>query len=88
MGVGVGTNADGNETVLIGTSELRGYLRPGVTLEPGETMVSGTGHAEADIINYAKNNGISLPSIGATRPVCPACQLVISPETVIATPTK
>jgi filamentous hemagglutinin len=64
-------------------------LRPGVTLKPGETMVAGTGHAEADIIAYAKANNLKVIDIGATRPVCGPCQDVIGPIGAnISTPLK
>lgn len=71
----VGVTEDGS--VLIGTSEPGGYLRPGVTLSPGETMVTGTGHAEADIVLHAQANGIQLSQVGATRPICPSCAALI-----------
>jgi len=88
MAVAVVEDQSGAQSVLVGTSEPRGYLRPGVTLDPGETMVAGTGHAEADIVNYAAQNDLSVVSIGATRPVCAGCQSLIPDETSIATPLK
>jgi RHS repeat-associated protein len=77
MGVGVAEDASGARHVLVGTSEPRGYLRPGVTLAPGETIAPGLGHAEADIVNYAQQNGLRLLEVGATRPICPACAAAI-----------
>ena len=89
MGVGVVEDANGVRSVLISTSEPRGYLRPGVTLKPGETMVVGTGHAEADIVTYAKANNLKVIDIGSTRPVCPPCQDAIGPTGAnISTPLK
>jgi filamentous hemagglutinin len=89
MGVGVVEDASGTRSVLISTSEPRGYLRPGVTLKPGERVIPGTGHAEADIISYAKANNLKVVDIGATRPVCPGCQDVIGPSGAnISTPLK
>lgn len=89
MGVGVVQDASGERSILVSTSEPRGYLRPGVTLDPGETMVAGTGHAEADIAQYAADNNLSLVAVGATRPVCAACQSVLGPTGAdIATPLK
>ena len=73
MGVGVAEDASGARHVLVGTSEPRGYLRPGVTVAPGETIVRGTGHAEADIVTYAQENGLTLLEVGATRPICADC---------------
>ena len=77
MGVGLAEDATGAKSVLVGTSEPAGYLRPGVTLAPGETMAAGTGHAEADIVNYAQKNGLRLLEVGATRPICPGCATLI-----------
>lgn len=91
MGVAVVEDANGVRSVLISTSEKNGYLRPGVreNLQPGETVVAGTGHAEADIISYAKANGLKVVDIGATRPVCPSCQAAIQPSGAnISTPLK
>jgi filamentous hemagglutinin len=89
MGVAVVEDANGLRTTLISTSEPRGYLRPGVTSNPGEIVVAGTGHAEADIIAYANANGLKIIDIGATRPVCPSCQNVIAPTGAnVTTPLK
>lgn len=89
MSVGVAEDATGKRTVLIGTSEPRGYLRPNVQLNEGEVVVSGTGHAEDDVVSYAKTHNLKLIDIGATRPVCVSCQTVISPtDSNITTPLK
>ena len=89
MGVGVVEDPNGVRSVLISTSEPRGYLRRGVTLNPGETMVVGTGHAEADIVDYANAYNLKVIDIGATRLVCPPCQDVIGPTGAnISTPLK
>jgi len=56
MGVAVVEDANGVRSVLVSTSEPRGYLRPGVSLQEGEKVVVGTGHAEADIVSYANAN--------------------------------
>jgi filamentous hemagglutinin len=78
MGVGVVEDASGNQVIAVSTSEPRGYLRPGVTLNPGEVLVPGTGHAEADIVNWAAQNGYTVQTIGAGRPICPSCASAIS----------
>jgi RHS repeat-associated protein len=78
MGVGVAEDASGARRVLVGTSEPRGYLRPGVTLAPGETIAPGSGHAEADIVNHAQKNGMRLLEVGATRPICSRCASAIA----------
>jgi filamentous hemagglutinin len=36
-------------------------------------VVKGTGHAEADIVAYAKSQGWTLIGVGATRPICDSC---------------
>ena len=89
MGVAVVEDANGTRSVLVSTSEPRGYLRPGVTLQPGETVIAGTGHAEDDIVSYANANGLKIIDIGATRPVCGYCQNVIGPTGAnVTTPLK
>ena len=89
MGVAVVEDANGVRSVLVSTSEPRGYLRPGVSLQEGEKVVVGTGHAEADIVSYANANGLKVVDIGATRPVCASCQNVIEPTGAnVSTPLK
>ena len=58
MAVGVVEDANGARSVLISTSEPRGYLRPGVrdAVRTTDIVVSGTSHAELDFIEYAKAN--------------------------------
>jgi RHS repeat-associated protein len=70
MGVAVVEDVNGVRTVLVSTSEPRGYLRPGVTVQTGEIVVPGTGHAEADIVAFAKKRQLKVIDIGATRRVC------------------
>jgi hypothetical protein len=84
MAVGLAEDTSGSRYVLIGTSERMGYLRPGVTLNPGEILIQGFGHAETDIVNFARQNGLNLLEIGATRPICRSCASLI--EKVGATP--
>ena len=89
MGVGVAEDTAGARSVLISTSEPRGYLRPGVELNPGEILVRGTGHAEVDIVTHVNANNLKLIDIGDTRPVCPTCQTTILPTGAnISTPLK
>ncbi|XXY14092.1 RHS repeat-associated core domain-containing protein [Sorangium sp. So ce216] len=77
VAVGLAKDANGAQRVLVGTSEPRGYLRPGVTLAPGEILAPGLGHAEADIVNFAQRHGLRLLEVGATRPICPSCAALI-----------
>ena len=89
MGVGIAEDASGTQQVLIGTSEPNGYLRPGVTLNAGETLAPGGGHAEENIVNFAQQNGLTLQAVGATRPICPVCAAAIQGAgAVAATPLK
>lgn len=89
MGIGVAQDANGAQRTIIGTSEPNGYLRPGVSLKPGETIVPGLGHAEVDIVNFAQTNGMRLLEVGATRPVCASCVPVIEGAGAkIVTPIK
>jgi len=73
MAVGYARDAQGGLVKLVATSEPRGYLRPGVTLNDGEIMVSGTGHAEQDIVAYAQARGWEIVTVAAGRPICPPC---------------
>jgi len=75
MSAGVVENPDGTRQVLIGSSEPGTYLRPGVpqALEPGETVVSGVGHAEEKIVKDAIANGQKVIAVGAGRPHCRSC---------------
>jgi filamentous hemagglutinin len=89
MGVVVVEDANGVRSVLVSTSEPRGYLRLGVSLQEREKAVVGTDHAEADIVSYANANGLKVVGIGATRPVCASCQNVIESSGVnVSTPLK
>ena len=89
MAVGVAEDSSGATTTLVGTSEPRGYLRPGVTLAPGETMAAGSGHAEADILAHAAKAGLNVTEIGATRPICSDCGTALKKAGVtILTPLK
>ena len=77
--------------VVVGTSEPNGYLRPGVALKPGEQLATGGGHAEANVVQYANQNGIRLQYVGATRPTCETCAPTIikagaAPATVLKNP--
>jgi filamentous hemagglutinin len=77
MGVGVGRDDQGNLRTVVGTSEPKGYLRPGVTYSPGDERARGFGHAEDDTIAYMLRNDISPLSVSAGRPICPRCGRLI-----------
>jgi filamentous hemagglutinin len=71
MAVGLAKDANGKRQLLISTSER--YFRGSVKRRPGEIRLQGTGHAETDILNFARQNDLKLLEIGATRPICPSC---------------
>lgn len=77
----------GVRSTLISTSEKNGYLRPGLTLKAGETLVRGPAgiHAEQDIVDCAARNNLKIVEIGATRLVCTGPQSAISDPPSIVT---
>jgi RHS repeat-associated protein len=76
--VATATTADGKTVTLVGSSEKN--LRPAQrgALQPGEVAVSGPGHAEQTVINYASANGMQVTSVAASRPICPTCAAAIN----------
>jgi len=89
MAVGLAEDTSGVQQVLIGTSEPMGYLRSGITLNSGEILAPGLGHAEEDIVNFSQQNGFYLLEVGATRPICPYCASLIEDAGAIpVTPLK
>jgi filamentous hemagglutinin len=87
MAVGLAEDANGTRQVLISTSER--HFRKSVDQMRGEILLRGTGHAEADIVNFARQNGLKLLEIGATRPICPSCaSLIKHVGAKIVTPLK
>lgn len=70
MGAGTGVDEAGNWRRVVGTSEPRGYLRKGVTLNDGEELATGDGHAEESILAYMKEKGIKPKYVGAGIPIC------------------
>jgi len=75
LSAGIVEDAARNRITVIATSEPAGYLRPGVRdmLKPGEVVIGGTGHAEADIVAWASANGYRVVAVGSGRPHCAAC---------------
>jgi ferredoxin len=76
--VGLATTADGNNVTLVASSEK--VLRPAqiAALQPGEVAVSGVGHAEATIMNYADKTGMSVQAVAANRPICTSCAVSVA----------
>ena len=46
-------------------------------LVPGELEARGAGHAEATVLNYAFDFGLKVKQIGASRPICSGCSVLI-----------
>jgi RHS repeat-associated protein len=71
------TDANGNTSVMVGSS--RNSLTPSqrAALQPGETAVTGAGHAETTVINAAQSQGMTVNSVAASRPACPTCSQAI-----------
>jgi RHS repeat-associated protein len=91
IGVGVAEDSAGGQHVMIGTSEPRGYIRKPMKalLAPGDIIVKGTGHAEADIVRYSNDQGWNLIGVGATRGICTPCaQEIAGAGATAATPLK
>jgi hypothetical protein len=44
-----------------------------MTLNDGEVMAPGLGHAEQDIIAYAQARDWEMVTVAAGRPICPMC---------------
>jgi RHS repeat-associated protein len=76
MAVAVIEHADGTREVVIASSEP--YLRRGVRLRQGEKLAVGAGHAEQNLVEYSTRSNAKVLAIGATRPVCSACQLALN----------
>lgn len=74
---------NGELRAVVGTSEDNGYLRPGVSLNPGEELARGSDvHGEINVINYVIENEMNTVGarIGASRPICPDCATRIEEE--------
>jgi hypothetical protein len=66
--VGAATTAEGESVTLVGFSEDNLRTQQRAALKPGEIAVSGKGHAETTILNYAEKNNIKVHAVGASRP--------------------
>jgi hypothetical protein len=71
------TDANGNTSVLVGSSNNTLSPAQRAALQPGETAVSGPGHAEVTVINAAQSQGMTVNAVAASRTICPDCQQAI-----------
>ncbi len=67
------TNADGTMSRLVSSSENTLNSAQKAALQPGETAVSGPGHAEETILNSAQQNGQTVSTMGVSRTPCISC---------------
>ena len=86
LAVGVGKDSKGRLKIIAGSSETNGYMRPAVRklLEkrkievakgsPGQTL---SGHAERQILEHMRRQGLKPVTIGASRPICRVCASAI-----------
>ncbi len=78
------TDVNGNKVRIVGSSESSGLRKQQkALLQPGEVAATGLGHAEVTVVNFAKNNGLSISEIGASRPVCVNCYVFLHENNVI-----
>ena len=71
LAVGLGVSGDGRHVVIVGTSELGGYLRPGTALEPHEIVVGDGRAPELAIMGYFADRDIEPLAVCATTPPPP-----------------
>ena len=67
------TNSGGTISRLVSSSENSLSPAQRAVLQPGETAVSGSGHAEQTILNHAMQNGQVVNSMGVSRAPCAIC---------------
>jgi nucleotide-binding universal stress UspA family protein len=74
VGVGVLQNSDGDLLTVVSTNSYRraGIIRP-LAQRAGYLFVSGGGHSEENIINYAAREGWDVLALGTSRPSCIDC---------------
>ena len=62
---------------LVGSSEYNLRLGQQTMLQEGEIAVSGQGHAEVTVLNFAKQMGLIRTRVAASRGICPNCAIAI-----------
>jgi hypothetical protein len=77
--VGYAIDTQGHGYMIAASSDM--HLSPtqrgSLDLSSGEIRASGSGHAEMTVMNYCRNNNLTLVSIAASRPVCGNCQTTL-----------
>jgi len=88
LAVGVLNSDAGEQRVVVSTSSPRSYMPRSVAVSADE-LIYGHDHAEANIIEWARQNGYSVLTIGAGRPICSKCaRLITAIGATAATPIK
>jgi len=86
LAVGVGKDAQGRLKLIVGSSERNGYMRPGVRQVLSERKIEVakgsrgeglSGHAERQVLEHMRRQGLKPITIGASRPICLKCQSAI-----------
>ena len=75
--VGVVRHPDGQIEFVVASSrnQLTGPQK--AALNKSETAISGEGHAEVTILNWAKILGAKVEAIAASRPICQQCEMAM-----------
>ncbi|OZG26779.1 hypothetical protein BH683_023075 [Williamsia sp. 1138] len=71
VAVGLGVDPNGRRTVVVGTSEPAGYLRPGVAPEPHEVVVGDGRAPELAILGYFRDAELVPLAVCAASPPPP-----------------
>jgi RHS repeat-associated protein len=89
LAVGVGKSESGDLRIVVGTNEPGGYLR-GVDLNEGELRATGPQqHAEQNVLQAMRENGLTPVTVGASRPICALCESdILRAGATTATPVK
>ncbi|WP_207839341.1 hypothetical protein [Williamsia soli] len=77
VAVGLGLDQNGRRTVVVGTSEPAGYLRPGVVPEPHEVVVGDGRAPELAILGYFQERALVPVAVCATTPPSPEVAAVV-----------
>src|SRR5207245_9220685 len=86
--VGAVTNADGTVQSVVAASENALSRSQKASLNSNEVAVSGSGHAEATILNSAKQKGQTVTAVAPSRPACTNCQQMMQQNNVKIIPPK